>query len=49
MGWLAHVLCLASALLCVVYSWRNLNRGDESVHDEDVRWTREEDKLQDRL
>jgi len=47
--WLAYVLCLASTLLCVVYSWWNWNCGDESVRDEDVRWAREEDKLEDKL
>jgi hypothetical protein len=46
---LAFVLCLASSLLCVIYSWRNWNRGDEVVQDQDVRWAKEEDKLEEKL
>jgi hypothetical protein len=44
---LAFCLCLLSTLLCVVYSWRNWNRGDDSVRDEDVRWAKEEDSRPD--
>lgn len=47
--WLAYVLCLASSLLCVIYSARNWNRGDESVQAEDVRWAKAEDKLEEKL
>ena len=47
--WLAYVLCLLSALACVTYSWRNWNRGDEAVQDDDVRWAKEEDKLEEKL
>lgn len=43
--WLAYWLCGLSALACVVYSWRNWNRGEESVQEEDVRWADKEDKL----
>ena len=47
--WLAYLLCIAISLLCVVYSWRNWTRGDESVQAEDVRWATAEDKLEDKL
>lgn len=47
--WLAYVLCIASSLLCVIYSWRNWNRGDESVRADDVRWAKQEDKLEEKL
>jgi hypothetical protein len=44
--WLVYLLCLCSSLVCVLYSWRNWNRGDEVVREEDVRWAAEEDKLE---
>lgn len=47
--WLAYVLCLLSTLLCVVYAWRNWNRGDDSVADSDVKWVAAEQKLEDEL
>ena len=47
--WLAYVLCLASALACVIYSWRNWNRGDEIVREDDIRWAKEEDRFEDKL
>jgi hypothetical protein len=46
---LAYLLCLASAALCLVYGWRNWNRGDETVQEEDVHWAAEEDKAEDKL
>ena len=45
----AYVLCLASALLCLGYSWANWNRGEEEVKREDMNWAKEEDKLEDQL
>lgn len=47
--WLAYVLSVASALLCVIYSWRNWNRGDDSVRESDVRWAKQEDKIKSDL
>jgi heme exporter protein D len=47
--WLAYVLSLGSVVLCVVYSWRNWNRGDDTVQEEDVRWAKEEDKRESDL
>ncbi len=43
---LAYILCLASALLCVVYGLANWNRGDADVDDEDIRWAEEEKKVE---
>jgi hypothetical protein len=39
---LAYVLCVASALLCVVYGVLNWNKGDDAVLPEDVKWTAQE-------
>ena len=47
--WLAYVLCFLSALACVFYSWRNWNRGDETVREDDVRWAKEEDQFEEKL
>ena len=47
--WLAYCLSVASAVLCVVYSWLNWNRGDDSVRVEDIRWARKEEKIKTNL
>ena len=47
--WLAYLLCLASTALCVLYSWRNWNRGDDRLQDEDRQWARKEDRLEQDL
>ena len=47
--WLAYVLCIASAILCVVYGLITRNRGDEPVGAEDVRWANEEEKVEEEL
>ena len=41
---LAYVLCLASALLCVVYGVLNWNKGAEEPTKEDKNWALEENK-----
>jgi hypothetical protein len=46
---LAYILCLLSALLCVVYGLINWNKGDHSIDDEDKHWAEEEDKLEGEL
>jgi hypothetical protein len=46
---LAYVLCVASALVCVVYSWTHWNSGNEAVREEDIRWAEEEDKMEEKL
>ncbi len=46
---LAYLLCLASTLLCVVYGWRNRNRGDEAIEPDDVKWAKEEDKAEEEV
>jgi hypothetical protein len=46
---LAYLLCIASTILCVVYAWRNWNRGDEQVEADDVKWAAEEKKAEEEL
>jgi len=46
---LAYLLCVASSLLCVAYGLVNWNRGQEQVHEEDVRWAQEEKHVEEDL
>lgn len=39
-----YLLCILSAVLCVVYGAINWNRGDDSVTQEDVEWVKHEEK-----
>ena len=47
--WLAYLLCILSALLCVVYGLLNWNKGREEVGVEDRVWLEEEKKLEKEL
>ena len=38
----AYLLCIASAILCVIYGLINWNRGDEPIEPEDVQWASED-------
>jgi hypothetical protein len=40
--WLAYVLSIAGAVLCVGYGLVNWNKGEEPVKKEDVDWAKEE-------
>lgn len=40
--WMAYVLSLAGAALCVGYGIVNWNKGEEPVKKEDVDWAKEE-------
>ncbi len=46
---LAYVLCIASALLCVIYGLINWNRNGGEITPEDVAWAKEEDKLSEEM
>jgi len=43
-GWvvLAYILCILSAVICVVYGAANWNKGEETLSGEDIEWVREE-------
>jgi hypothetical protein len=45
----AFILCILSALLCVVYGGLNWNKGDEPVTDDDKQWVKDEEKLEQEL
>lgn len=46
---LAYLLCIASALLCVVYGILNWNKGEAQVEPDDVKWAAEEKKVEEEL
>ena len=46
---LAYFACLGGTVLCVIYGWRNWNRGDDSVQEEDRRWAAEEKQTEENL
>ncbi len=47
--WLAYLLCILSAVLCVVYGVINWNRGDETVYAEDKKWVDGEKEIEEEL
>jgi heme exporter protein D len=47
--WLAYLLCIASSLLCVIYSLVMRNRGEERVGQEDIQWAAGEKKVEQEL
>ncbi len=38
----AYLLCILSALACIVYGLANWNRGHEDTTAEDIQWAQEE-------
>ena len=42
--WSAYILCILSALFCVIYGLVNWNKGDEAVRLEDKKWVKDEKK-----
>ncbi|MCD6303616.1 MAG: hypothetical protein J7M21_01485 [Planctomycetes bacterium] len=47
--WIAYVLCIASAVLCVVYGAICWNRGNEPTDQQDVQWVEHEQKVEEEL
>ena len=45
----AYVLCVASALLCVVYGVVNWNKGDDSEDKKELQWESHEQKIEESL
>ena len=46
---LAYLLCIGSALLCVVYGVLNWNKGQEQIEPVDRIWAEQEDKVEENL
>ncbi len=47
--WGAYLLCIASAMFCVVYGLLNWNKGDETVHAEDKKWVESEKTVEEQM
>jgi len=47
--WLAYLLSILSALLCVIYGFINWNKGQEGVTEEDQNWIKEEKEIEAEL
>jgi hypothetical protein len=47
--WSAYLLCILSAVFCVIYGMMNWNKGDETVRPEDVKWVKDEKKVEEGL
>jgi len=47
--WSAYLLCILSAIFCVIYGTFNWNRVDEKVYPEDVEWVKDEEKVEEEL
>ena len=45
----AYLLCIGSAVLCVIYGLINWNRGEDTVAQEDIRWAEQEEKVEEEL
>jgi len=45
----AYLLCIASAILCVIYGLINWNRGEVEVNQKDIHWAEEEKKVEEEL
>ncbi len=47
--WMAYLLVVLSAVLCIVFALILWNKGDEEVGEEDVTWAKEEQKVEEEL
>lgn len=48
--WVAYLLSMGGAVLCVVYGIVNWNKGEEPMQKEDVDWAKEEkEEVEDAL
>ncbi len=47
--WLAYLLCVASALLCVIYGILNWNKGGDDVTEKDAQWEAKEEEIDSKL
>ncbi|MFH0739005.1 MAG: symporter small accessory protein [Candidatus Omnitrophota bacterium] len=47
--WLAYFLCILSAIFCVIYGILQWNKGDEPIRSEDVKWVKDEKKVEEEL
>ena len=46
---LAYLLCLISALICIIYGALNWNKGKEDLSKQDIDWAKEEKQVEEEL
>ena len=46
---LAYLLCILSALICVVYGVLNWNKGKEPISKQDIEWAKQEKEVEAEL
>jgi hypothetical protein len=44
--WSAYILCILSAVFCVVYGVINWNKGEENIRAEDKKWVEDEKEVE---
>jgi hypothetical protein len=47
--WSAYLLCILSAVFCIIYGIFNWNKGDEAIRSEDIKWVKDEKKVEEKL
>jgi hypothetical protein len=47
--WSVYILCILSAVFCVIYGVINWNKGDEPIHPEDKKWVEDEKEVEEKL
>lgn len=47
--WSVYLLCIFSALFCVIYGAVNWNKGEEPIYQEDKKWVEDEKDVEDEL
>ena len=47
--WSVYLLCIVSAIFCVIFGILNWNKGDEPVFPEDKRWVEDEKTVEEEL
>lgn len=46
---LAYILCIASTILCIVYSIMKRNETDESTSEKDIQWEKSDKQIEETL
>ena len=47
--WSAYLLCILSAIFCVIYGMLHWDKGDEEIHPEDIKWVKDEKQVEEEL
>lgn len=47
--WTAYLLCILSAVFCIVYGIISWNKGEEPIYAEDKKWVEDEKAVEEEL